>query len=75
MNIKRVVDMKADSVYVGYRGFEFNSGTDQINIDMTDSQMETFAQELANKVARTKARRLAELKKELEEAIANEDDT
>ena len=76
MQIKQTVEIKAESIYVGWNGLEVSDGKDsQVVIKLTDEQYISLADRLNDKLARIKKDRREKLQKELEELEDAESDS
>ena len=68
MQIKQVVEIKAESICVWWNGIEvLDAQENLVNVKMTDEQYISLADRLNDKVARIKKDRREKLQKELEE--------
>ena len=76
MQIKQTVEIKAESIYVGWYGLEVSDGQENsVNVELTDEQYIRLADSLNDKVARIKKDRREKLQKELEELEDAESDS
>ena len=68
MNVKTVVELTADSIYLGWRGLEVtDKDGNEVNIKLSKEQIASLAENATSRAKEDRRKLIEELREELEE--------
>ena len=68
MKVKRIVEINADSLYLGWSGLEITDvNGDEVKVSLSREQIATLAERFTDKVNRDRKEQLKKLREQLEE--------